>query len=75
MMGGRSAGLHPFVLDPPWLSQHSLRDRHPCVAVTLPRSLRPILCCPNDPDDARPLGDVAGTKIDEVGQCHIWHAT
>ncbi|HEX4510922.1 MAG TPA: bifunctional aconitate hydratase 2/2-methylisocitrate dehydratase [Burkholderiaceae bacterium] len=31
----------------------------------------PILCCPNDPDDAKFLGDVAGTKIDEVfiGSC------
>lgn len=31
----------------------------------------PILCCPNDPDDAKTLSDVAGTKIDEVfiGSC------
>ncbi len=31
----------------------------------------PILCCPNDPDDAKPLSAVAGTKIDEVfiGSC------
>ena len=31
----------------------------------------PILCCPNDPDDAKKLSDVAGDKIDEVfiGSC------
>ena len=31
----------------------------------------PILCCPNDPDDARFLSEVAGTKIDEafIGSC------
>lgn len=31
----------------------------------------PILCCPNDPDDAKTLADVCGTKIDEVfiGSC------
>ncbi len=31
----------------------------------------PILCAPNDPDDARLLSDVAGDKIDEVfvGSC------
>lgn len=31
----------------------------------------PVLCCPNDPDDARLLSEVAGAKIDEVfiGSC------
>jgi aconitate hydratase 2/2-methylisocitrate dehydratase len=31
----------------------------------------PVLCCPNDPDDAKTLSDVAGGKIDEVfiGSC------
>ncbi len=31
----------------------------------------PVLCCPNDPDDAKLLSDVAGTHIDEVfiGSC------
>jgi len=31
----------------------------------------PILCCPNDPDDAKTLSDVQNTKIDEVfiGSC------
>ncbi|MGG8873194.1 bifunctional aconitate hydratase 2/2-methylisocitrate dehydratase, partial [Escherichia coli] len=31
----------------------------------------PILCAPNDPDDARPLSAVQGAKIDEVfiGSC------
>lgn len=31
----------------------------------------PVLCCPNDPDDAKLLSEVAGVKIDEVfiGSC------
>ncbi|GAB4211204.1 MAG: bifunctional aconitate hydratase 2/2-methylisocitrate dehydratase [Rhodoferax sp.] len=31
----------------------------------------PILCCPNDPDDAKSLSEVAGTPIDEafIGSC------
>jgi aconitate hydratase 2/2-methylisocitrate dehydratase len=31
----------------------------------------PIVCCPNDPDDAKTLSDVAGATIDEVfiGSC------
>ena len=37
----------------------------------------PLLACPNDPDDVRPLSEVAGSPIDEVfiGSCmtHISH--
>lgn len=31
----------------------------------------PIVCCPNDPDDAKFVSEVAGTKIDEtfIGSC------
>ena len=31
----------------------------------------PIVCCPNDPDDARLLSEVAGDKVDEIfiGSC------
>lgn len=31
----------------------------------------PIVCCPNDPDNVKPLSEVAGTAIDEVfiGSC------
>jgi len=31
----------------------------------------PIVCCPNDPDDAKFLSEVAGTKIDDafIGSC------
>ena len=31
----------------------------------------PIVCCPNDPDDAKFLSEVSGTKIDEafIGSC------
>lgn len=31
----------------------------------------PLLCCPNDPDDVKPLSEVQNTKIDEafIGSC------
>lgn len=39
--------------------------------IDLAEITEPILCCPNDPDDARPLSEVAGTPIDEafIGSC------
>jgi aconitate hydratase 2 / 2-methylisocitrate dehydratase len=41
------------------------------IEIDLADIVEPILCCPNDPDDAKTLGEVAGTKIDEVfiGSC------
>ena len=41
------------------------------IHINLDEIKEPILCAPNDPDDARLLSDVAGQKIDEVfiGSC------
>ena len=41
------------------------------VEIDLADIKEPILCAPNDPDDARTLSDVAGDKVDEVflGSC------
>ena len=41
------------------------------VEIDLNDVTEPVLCAPNDPDDARKLSDVAGTHIDEVfiGSC------
>ena len=41
------------------------------IEIDLADIVEPILCCPNDPDDAKVLSDVAGAKIDEVfiGSC------
>ena len=39
--------------------------------INLDEIKEPILCCPNDPDDAKTLSEVAGDKVDEVfiGSC------
>ncbi len=41
------------------------------IEIDLAELKEPVLCCPNDPDDAKLLSDVAGTKIDEafIGSC------
>ncbi|MCX2958624.1 MAG: aconitate hydratase B, partial [Serratia symbiotica] len=41
------------------------------IDIDLAEITQPILCAPNDPDDARLLSDVANSKIDEVfiGSC------
>ncbi len=41
------------------------------IEIDLNELKEPVVCCPNDPDDAKPLSAVAGTPIDEVfiGSC------
>jgi aconitate hydratase 2 / 2-methylisocitrate dehydratase len=41
------------------------------IEIDLAKITEPLLCCPNDPDDVKPLSQVQDTKIDEVfiGSC------
>ncbi|MCF1441225.1 bifunctional aconitate hydratase 2/2-methylisocitrate dehydratase [Ralstonia nicotianae] len=41
------------------------------IEIDLDELKEPVLCCPNDPDDAKLLSAVSGTKIDEafIGSC------
>ncbi len=41
------------------------------IEINMDNITEPLLACPNDPDDIKPLSEVAGTKIDEVflGSC------
>ncbi|MBI5333079.1 MAG: bifunctional aconitate hydratase 2/2-methylisocitrate dehydratase [Burkholderiales bacterium] len=41
------------------------------IEINLDDIKEPIVCCPNDPDDAKFLSEVAGTQIDEafIGSC------
>jgi len=41
------------------------------IEIDLAEIQEPIVCCPNDPDDAKLLSDVAGVDVDEVfiGSC------
>ena len=60
-----------------WLENPSLMkadadaEYYEIIEIDLNEIKEPILCCPNDPDDAKLLSDVQGEKIDEVfiGSC------
>lgn len=60
-----------------WLANPVLMEPDPDAEYTkvfeidLNEIKEPLLACPNDPDDVKPLSEVAGTKIDEVfiGSC------
>jgi aconitate hydratase 2/2-methylisocitrate dehydratase len=60
-----------------WLANPSLLEADAdaeyahVIEIDLADIKEPILCCPNDPDDAKVLSEVAGTKIDEafIGSC------
>ena len=60
-----------------WLANPQLLEADPdaeyaaVIEIDLAELTEPVLCCPNDPDDAKLLSAVAGTKIDEVfiGSC------
>ena len=60
-----------------WLAKPSLlkadkdAEYTAVIEIDMNEITEPIVCCPNDPDDAKTLSDVAGSKIDEVfiGSC------
>jgi aconitate hydratase 2/2-methylisocitrate dehydratase len=60
-----------------WLAAPTLLEADPnaeyahVLEIDMSQIREPILCCPNDPDDAKFLSEVAGTHIDEafIGSC------
>ncbi|MGR9087389.1 MAG: bifunctional aconitate hydratase 2/2-methylisocitrate dehydratase [Gammaproteobacteria bacterium] len=60
-----------------WLANPVLLEPDPdaeyaeIIEIDMDRIKEPLLACPNDPDDIKPLSEVAGTPIDEVflGSC------
>ncbi len=66
-----------------WLSRPELLRADPGATyaadleVALSAIAEPLLACPNDPDDVRPLSEVQGTRLDDVflGSCmtHVGH--
>ncbi|KAA1336625.1 aconitase family protein, partial [Escherichia coli] len=67
----RIIGMENWLKDPQLLEADADAEYAAVIEIDLAEIKEPILCAPNDPDDARLLSDVANSKIDEVfiGSC------
>ncbi|EOU9609661.1 bifunctional aconitate hydratase 2/2-methylisocitrate dehydratase [Cronobacter dublinensis] len=67
----RIQGMEKWLADPQLLEADADVEYAAVIDIDLNEIKEPILCAPNDPDDARLLSDVTGDKIDEVfiGSC------
>jgi aconitate hydratase 2/2-methylisocitrate dehydratase len=67
----RIQGMEKWLADPQLLEGDADAEYAAVIEIDLADIKQPILCAPNDPDDARLLSDVANSKIDEVfiGSC------
>ena len=67
----RIRSMQSWLADPKLLEADQDADYAAVLEINLDEIKEPIVCCPNDPDDAKFLSDVVGTKIDEVfiGSC------
>jgi len=67
----RIANMEAWLENPKLLEADAEAEYHTVIEIDLNELKEPVLCCPNDPDDAKTLADVAGEKIDEVfiGSC------
>ncbi|MGK3113945.1 bifunctional aconitate hydratase 2/2-methylisocitrate dehydratase [Candidatus Pantoea formicae] len=67
----RVEGMQKWLADPQLLEGDADAEYAAVIDIDLAEIKEPILCAPNDPDDARWLSDVQGEKIDEVfiGSC------
>ena len=67
----RVQGMEKWLADPQLLEGDADAEYAAVIDIDLNEIKEPILCAPNDPDDARLLSDVANSKIDEVfiGSC------
>jgi aconitate hydratase 2/2-methylisocitrate dehydratase len=67
----RIKAMEAWLAKPELLTADKDAEYAAVIEIDLAEITEPIVCCPNDPDDAKTLSDVAGAKIDEVfiGSC------
>ena len=67
----RARKMEEWLANPELMEADSDAEYAAVIEIDLEQIKEPIVCCPNDPDDAKTLSDVAGDKVDEVfiGSC------
>ena len=63
--------MEEWLANPSLMSADADAEYSAVIEIDLADVNEPIVCCPNDPDDARLLSQVAGAKVDEIfiGSC------
>ena len=67
----RAQAMEAWLQDPILMQPDADAEYFKVIEINLNDIKEPLLACPNDPDDIKPLSAVQGTKIDEVfiGSC------
>jgi aconitate hydratase 2/2-methylisocitrate dehydratase len=67
----RIKAVEAWIAKPQLLEADKDAEYAAVIEIDLAEITEPLLCCPNDPDDVKPLSEVQNTKIDEVfiGSC------
>jgi len=67
----RIKAMEAWLANPSLMTADSDAEYAHVIEIDLNDIKEPVVCCPNDPDDAKLLSEVAGRKIDEVfiGSC------
>ena len=70
-LGRRIESMEAWIANPELMTPDKDAEYAETIEINLNEIKEPLLACPNDPDDVRPLSEVAGEKIDEVfiGSC------
>ena len=67
----RAQAMEAWLENPKLMRADKNAEYAEVIEINMSEITEPLLACPNDPDDVKPLSEVAGTQIDEVfiGSC------
>jgi aconitate hydratase 2/2-methylisocitrate dehydratase len=67
----RIDNMEAWIANPELMEADADAEYAEVIEIDMSKIKEPLLACPNDPDDIKPLSEVAGTQVDEVfiGSC------